>query len=97
MQIAHLPVPSESDFIIAKAFYDIILGFSVKARTRNDISLQNKNAGTKKSRGPQRGSLAFLPDILFIPQMGSIYFCGSSKEVRIRFYFTYCCSYMHGV
>lgn len=62
-------------------------GLSVKAMTRNGLLLQNENWGiTKQSRGRLRVHLAVLPDILFIPRTGSIYFCSSIKEVRIRFY-----------
>lgn len=71
----------------------VILVSSVKGMTRSGLLLPNKNWGIKKwSRGPLSANLSVLPDILFISLMGSIYFCSSIKDVRIRFYSKYCCS-----
>lgn len=71
----------------------VILVSSVKGMTRSGLLLPNKNWGIKKwSRGPLSANLSVLPDILFISHMGSIYFCSSIKDVRIRFYSKYCCS-----
>lgn len=63
---------------------------------RNDkkwfITAKQKLRIKKWSRGPLSANLSVLPDILFISHMGSIYFCSSIEDVRIRFYSKYCCS-----